>query len=102
MATRNTYTWIHKYTSPRMLPSTDAIGQVTRKHTSMHFSYIRKGRTYAHTPRPWRERFVSNWQGVQALGFDDRSCRMWEFDLAYAEAGFRTGYREVAQIRIER
>ena len=104
VATRNTYTWIHKYIFPGgMLPSTDAIGQVTRKHTSMHVSNIRPmGLHYAHTLRLWRERFVSNWQGVQALGFDDRFCRMWEFYLAYCEAGFRTGYLEVAQIRIER
>jgi cyclopropane-fatty-acyl-phospholipid synthase len=45
---------------------------------------------------------VSRWQSVQALGFDDRFCRMWEFYLAYCEAGFRTGYLDVAQIRIER
>jgi cyclopropane-fatty-acyl-phospholipid synthase len=104
VATRNTYTWIHKYIFPGgMLPSTDAIRQVTRKHTSLHVSNIRPmGLHYAHTLRLWRERFVTNWQGVQALGFDDRFCRMWEFYLAYCEAGFRTGYLDVAQIRIER
>jgi cyclopropane-fatty-acyl-phospholipid synthase len=104
VATRNTYTWIHKYIFPGgMLPSTDAIGQVTRKHTSMHVSNIAPmGRHYAHTLRLWREQFVSRWQAVQALGFDDRFCRMWEFYLAYCEAGFRTGYLDVAQIRIER
>jgi len=104
VATRNTYTLIHKYIFPGgMLPSTDAIRQVTRKHTSLHVSNIRPmGLHYAHTLRLWRERFVTNWQGVQALGFDDRFCRMWEFYLAYCEAGFRTGYLDVAQIRIER
>ena len=104
VATRNTYTWIHKYIFPGgMLPSTDAIRQVTRKHTSLHVSNIRPmGLHYAHTLRLWRERFVGSWQGVQALGFDDRFCRMWEFYLAYCEAGFRTGYLDVAQIRVER
>ncbi len=104
VATRNTYTWIHKYIFPGgMLPSVDAISQVTRKHTSLHVSNIRPmGLHYAHTLRLWRERFVASWQQVQALGFDDRFCRMWEFYLAYCEAGFRTGYLDVAQIRIER
>jgi cyclopropane-fatty-acyl-phospholipid synthase len=104
VATRNTYTWIHKYIFPGgMLPSTDAISQVTRKHTSLHVSNIRPmGLHYAHTLRLWRERFLVSWQGVQALGFDDRFCRMWEFYLAYCEAGFRTGYLDVAQIRLER
>jgi cyclopropane-fatty-acyl-phospholipid synthase len=104
VATRNTYTWIHKYIFPGgMLPSVDAIRQVTRKHTSLHVSNIRPmGLHYAHTLRLWREEFVTHWQQVQALGFDDRFCRMWEFYLAYCEAGFRTGYLDVAQIRIER
>ncbi len=104
VATRNTYTWIHKYIFPGgMLPSTDAISQVTRRHTSLHVTNIRPmGLHYAHTLRLWRERFVGNWQAVQRLGFDDRFCRMWEFYLAYCEAGFRTGYLDVAQIRIER
>ncbi len=104
VATRNTYTWIHKYIFPGgMLPSVVAISQVTRKHTSLHVSNIRPmGLHYAHTLRLWRERFVASWQQVQALGFDDRFCRMWEFYLAYCEAGFRTGYLDVAQIRIER
>jgi cyclopropane-fatty-acyl-phospholipid synthase len=104
VATRHTYTWIHKYIFPGgVLPSTDAISQVTRKHTSLHVSNIRPmGLHYAHTLRLWREQFVQNWQSVQQLGFDDRFCRMWEFYLAYCEAGFRTGYLDVAQIRIER
>ena len=103
-ATRDTYTWIHKYIFPGgTLPSTDAISKVLRGHTSLHVSNIRPmGQHYAHTLRLWRERFVTNWDHVQELGFDDRFFRMWEFYLAYCEAGFRTGYLDVAQIRIER
>ena len=103
-ATRHTYTWIHKYIFPGgMLPSTDALGRVLRRHTSLHISNIRPmGLHYAHTLRLWREKFVANWDHVQELGFDDRFFRMWEFYLAYCEAGFRTGYLDVAQIRIER
>ncbi len=104
VATRNTYTWIHKYIFPGgMLPSTDAIGRVLRRHTSMHITNIRPmGPHYAHTLRLWREKFLTNWEHVQELGFDDRFFRMWEFYLAYCEAGFRTGYLDVAQIRMER
>jgi cyclopropane-fatty-acyl-phospholipid synthase len=103
-ATRDTYTWIHKYIFPGgMLPSTEAVSRVLRRHTAMHISSTRPmGRHYAHTLRLWREQFVGNWQHVQELGFDDRFFRMWEFYLAYCEAGFRTGYLDVAQIRIER
>lgn len=103
-ATRDTYTWIHKYIFPGgMLPSTEAVSRVLRRHTSLHISNTRPmGQHYAHTLRLWREQFVANWEHVQDLGFDDRFFRMWEFYLAYCEAGFRTGYLDVAQIRIER
>jgi cyclopropane-fatty-acyl-phospholipid synthase len=103
-ATRGTYTWIHKYIFPGgVLPSVDAIGRVLREGTTLHATDIRPmGRHYAHTLRLWREQFVSNWEHVAALGFDDRFFRMWEFYLAYCEAGFRTGYLDVAQIRLER
>ena len=104
VATRDTYTWIHKYIFPGgMLPSTDAISRVLRQHTSLHVTNIRPmGQHYAHTLRLWREQFVANWLHVQELGFDDPFFRMWEFYLAYCEAGFRTGYLDVAQVRIER
>ena len=104
VATRDTYTWIHKYIFPGgALPSTEAIGRVLRRHTSMHVSDVRPmGAHYAHTLRLWRAQFVANWEHVHELGFDDRFFRMWEFYLAYCEAGFRTGYLDVAQIRIER
>ena len=104
VATRNTYTWIHKYIFPGgMLPSTEAVSRVLRGHTSLHISGTRPmGQHYAHTLRLWREQFVANWEHVRELGFDDRFFRMWEFYLAYCEAGFRTGYLDVAQIRIER
>jgi cyclopropane-fatty-acyl-phospholipid synthase len=102
--TRGTYTWIHKYIFPGgVLPSVDAIGRVLRDRTTLHVSNITPmGRHYAHTLRLWRERFVSNWEHVAELGFDDRFFRMWEFYLAYCEAGFRTGYLDVAQLRLER
>ena len=105
MATRNTYTWIHKYIFPGgMLPSTDAISQVTAQaHVAAR--HATSGRWACTTPTRCgcgASSSCSNWQRVQALGFDDRFCRMWEFYLAYCEAGFRTGYLDVAQIRIER
>jgi cyclopropane-fatty-acyl-phospholipid synthase len=102
--TRDTYTWIHKYIFPGgVLPSTEAISHVLRTHTSMRLSNISPmGPHYAHTLRLWRERFVDSWDRVLGLGFDDRFCRMWEFYLAYCEAGFRTGYLDVAQLRITR
>ena len=36
----------------------------------------------------WRDRFDANWPAINAQGFDETFRRMWEFYLAYCEAGF--------------
>jgi cyclopropane-fatty-acyl-phospholipid synthase len=104
LATRDTYTWIHKYIFPGgMLPSARAIEQVARDHTTLRVSAVAAmGQHYAHTLRLWRSRFLASWPQVSALGFDDTFRRMWEFYLAYCEAGFRAGYLDVAQIGLAR
>lgn len=43
---------------------------------------------YAETLRRWRERFHQQLDSVRALGLDDRFIRMWDYYLAYCEAGF--------------
>lgn len=46
------------------------------------------GHSYALTLRAWRQRFLAQRAAVQAQGFDERFCRLWEFYLAYCEGGF--------------
>lgn len=54
---------------------------------------------YADTLASWRDRFLSHRvQAAEALG--ERFCRMWEFYLAAAEAGFRYGGLMVFQIQL--
>ena len=60
------------------------------------------GRHYAETLRLWRRRFTAQAGSVDALGFDQIFRRTWDFYLAYSEAGFRTGYLDVAQLVLER
>ncbi|HET7533902.1 MAG TPA: cyclopropane-fatty-acyl-phospholipid synthase family protein [Nocardioidaceae bacterium] len=104
LATRDTYTWIHKYIFPGgLLPSVEAIEQVVAGHTNLAIADVAPmGPHYAHTLRLWREQFLRTWPSVAALGFGETFRRMWEFYLAYCEAGFRAGYLEVARIRLER
>ena len=100
LATRNTFTWVQKYIFPGgLLPSVHAIQEVTAQHTGLQAQVIRHlGADYARTLRIWRNRFIDQWPQIAGLGFDDTFRRMWEFYLAYSEAGFRAGYLDDVQL----
>src|SRR3954468_24636599 len=104
LATRNTYGWIQKYIFPGgLLPSTEALEQVLGAYTTLRVADVmRFGPHYAHSLRLWRERFLANWPTIDSLGFDETFRRMWEFYLAYSEAGFRSGYLDDAIVTISR
>lgn len=101
---RNTYTWVHKYIFPGgQLTSLDALRAVTHRHTTLRVAgTLPMGAHYAETLRLWRERFTSRRDDVAALGFDTTFMRMWQFYLAYSEAGFRSGYLDVHQLQLTR
>ncbi len=104
LATRNSFGWIQKYIFPGgLIPSLPAIRHTTTAHTSLRVTSERCfGAHYAETLRRWRDRFTEAGGAVAALGFDDVFRRMWEFYLAYSEAGFRAGYLDVAQLTVRR
>ncbi|MBA3310180.1 MAG: class I SAM-dependent methyltransferase, partial [Nocardioidaceae bacterium] len=60
------------------------------------------GLHYAETLRRWRDTFNANWERIRPMGFDEDFRRIWEFYLAYCEAGFASGYLGVDQIRLTR
>jgi cyclopropane-fatty-acyl-phospholipid synthase len=101
-ATQDTYTWIRKYIFPGgQCASVEAIERTLAAHTSLRIAdQFRFGRHYAQTLHRWRVRFEEQVAAVAALGFDETFRRMWSLYLAYSEAGFRTGYLDVAQFRI--
>jgi cyclopropane-fatty-acyl-phospholipid synthase len=55
------------------------------------------GRDYAETCRRWRADFLARKEEVLSLGFDERFLRIWDFYLAYCEAGFEAGDIDVVQ-----
>lgn len=57
---------------------------------------------YARTLAEWRHRFLEVWPEVQALGFDARFRNMWEYYLAYCEAGFTTQSIDVSHFTLMR
>ncbi len=56
------------------------------------------GHDYVRTLRDWRIRFRSAWPSIEQMGFDARFRRLWEYYLAYSEAGFRSGMIDVRQM----
>lgn len=98
-AAKRSWTWIHKYIFPGgIIPSLEAIEATVSRHTRLKpLSRHHFGLSYAHTLRVWRERFDQREAEVDRLGFDKVFRRMWDFYLAYSEAGFRSGHLDVAQ-----
>ena len=104
LATRHTYTWIHKYIFPGgLLPSITAIENSLTQATRLRITGREDfGAHYAETLRIWRERFRARADEVARLGFDEVFNRMWNFYLCYSEAGFRAGYIGVSQLTLAR
>ncbi len=103
-ATKHSYGWIQKHVFPGgLIPSLEALEHVTARHTSLRVGDVRRfGPHYAHTLRRWRRTFDANWPRIATAGFDEIFRRQWEFYLAYCEAGFATGYLDVAQLTLRR
>lgn len=104
LATRRTWTWIHKYIFPGgFLPSTELLDEVTREQTGLRLT----GRTtfgshYAETLRQWDTTFMAAHAEVLDLGFDETFRRLWHFYLEYSRAGFASGYIDVQQLTFAR
>jgi len=95
--------FIQKYIFPGgMLPSPGALRREVHQ-AGMEFLFsLEFGESYSQTLRRWHETFNKKWQDVQALGFDDRFRRMWNFYLTSCAAAFHSGNCDVTQITIRR
>ena len=96
--------WTLKYIFPGgLIPSLRAIEETLRDQTGLEVAGRQHfGPHYAETLRRWRAEFDGHRSALPDLGFDETFRRMWEFYLAYSEAGFASGYLDVAQLRLER
>jgi cyclopropane-fatty-acyl-phospholipid synthase len=103
IATRHQYTWISKYIFPGgALPSIRAIDDCVRDNTNLRITErFHFGDHYARTLHCWKERFDARAEEVETIGFNHSFRRMWDLYLAYSEAGFATGYLDVAQLVLE-
>jgi len=94
--------FIQQYIFPGgMLPSPERFSAAAGKAGLNIVDRFAFGLDYAKTLSVWRESFVNQLEQVQALGFDDKFQRTWEFYLAYCEAAFRNGNTNVYQFTLE-
>jgi len=88
--------FIQKYIFPGgMLPTKSLFEEYAESHGFQVSNAEFFGNSYALTLRDWRHRFENSLNEVSEQGFDDRFCRMWNYYLAYCEAGFTTGSTDV-------
>jgi len=92
--------WIEKYIFPG--GAIPALSQIVTaiERSGLFITDIEVLRLhYAETLREWSKRFAANRDKVRDL-YNERFCRMWEFYLAGAEAGFREGQLVVYQVQL--
>ena len=95
--------FIQKYIFPGgMLPSPVVLRQEIEK-AGLHVAQsIEFGESYSQTLRRWHDTFNARWDQVQALGFDDRFRRMWNFYLTSCAGTFHSRNCDVTQITVTR
>jgi cyclopropane-fatty-acyl-phospholipid synthase len=95
--------FIQRYIFPGgMLPSNAALAREYERAGLTLAKQEFYGLDYARTLAEWNARFQARWSEIEPLGFDARFKRMWEFYLAYCEAGFRSGATDVTQVALVR
>lgn len=94
--------FIQRYIFPGgMLPSVPAFDRAAREAGLQVVQRDYGGLDYARTLALWRERFLAQQTDVGAQGYDERFCRMWDYYLAYCEAGFRTGRVDLMRVALK-
>jgi cyclopropane-fatty-acyl-phospholipid synthase len=91
--------FIQRYVFPGgMLPSPQVLKTLGDKFGVPVIRERIFGQDYAKTLATWRNNFREAWPHLTPLGFDDRFRRLWEYYLAYCEAGFLSGNIDVRQV----
>ena len=95
--------FIQRYVFPGgALPSPSILKGLSDKAGLTVKSVVEFGEDYARTLNEWHQRFMSAWDDIKPLGFDDRFQKLWRFYLAYCEAGFRADTTNVRQATLIR
>jgi cyclopropane-fatty-acyl-phospholipid synthase len=93
--------YIQAYVFPgAALPSIGTMAGSVGRATDMAFAHVEDlAPHYGLTLRRWRETFLARLDEVRALGgYDERFIRLWDYYLAYCEAGFEERCTGVVQV----
>jgi cyclopropane-fatty-acyl-phospholipid synthase len=91
--------FIQRYVFPGgMLPSPEILKSLGERFGVPVIRERIFGQDYAKTLAIWRNNFRAAWPNLMPLGFDERFRRLWEYYLAYCEAGFLSGNIDVRQV----
>lgn len=94
--------FIQRYIFPGgMLPSVPAFDRVVAQSGLQVTAREYGGLDYARTLASWRDAFRRRLGDIRRLGYDERFCRMWDYYLAYCEAGFRSGRIDLMRVTLE-
>ena len=93
--------FIQRYVFPGgMLPSPTVFKTHVEEAGLKLTNTLSFGQDYARTLHKWHDRFLGVWADLQPMGFDDQFKKLWEFYLAYCEAGFRAETTDVKQVTL--
>ena len=93
--------FIQQYIFPGgMLPSRSAFVAQARQAGLEVAGTLAFGQDYAKTLALWRQRFLRQRDAARAQGFGERFLLLWEFYLAYCEAGFAQQTLDVVQFTL--
>jgi cyclopropane-fatty-acyl-phospholipid synthase len=85
-----------------MLPSPSALREHSAAAGLRITGSLAFGGSYARTVAEWRAAFRRSAHDIAQMGFDERFRRMWDYYLAYCQAGFAAGSIDVMQLRLAR
>ena len=95
--------FIQRYIFPGGMLPTVAMLQWHGTAAGLAFSEIERfGSSYVLTLGEWQRRFRAAWPQIEALGFDARFRRMWEYYLSYCKVGFERGTIDVGLYLFEK
>lgn len=94
--------FIQRYIFPGgMLPTVPMLLQHAQAAGLAFTEIERFGGSYALTLGDWQRRFREAWPHIEALGFDAKFRRMWDYYLSYCKVGFERGTIDVGLYLLE-